>query len=177
MKIFIFCLKIFFRTSLKNFSWVQHGCSRYLEGVFYLQVYVEKRMKVIQHIDQNIFGKNYPPQNWFWGGWQSQWIFNLIWRDVIAIFFHTQIIPEKLTDFFLVYILNKTSYNNGRHGILKLKCHTFQRSTLGQHGLTYEGNELWWYYRIITSIYDIIGQHMLTKCWPSVNLWKVWHLL
>ena len=58
MKIFIFCSKIFFRTSLKNFSWVQHGCSRYLEGVFYLQVYVEKRMKVIRHIDQNIFGKN-----------------------------------------------------------------------------------------------------------------------
>ena len=57
-KICIFCSKFFFRTSLKNFSWVQHGCSRYLKGVFYLQVYVEKRMKVIQHIDQNIFGKN-----------------------------------------------------------------------------------------------------------------------
>ena len=84
MKIFIFYSKFFFRTSLKNFSWVQHGCSRYLEGVFCLQVYVEKRMKVIQHIDQNIFGKNYPPKNWFWGGrgWQCQWIFNLIWRDV-----------------------------------------------------------------------------------------------
>ena len=61
MKIFIFYSKIFFRTSLKNFSWVQHGCSRYLEGMFYLQVYVEKIMKVIQHKDQNIFGKNYPP--------------------------------------------------------------------------------------------------------------------
>ena len=53
-----FLLENFFRTSLKNFSWVQHGCSRYLEGVFYLQVYVEKRMKVIRQIDQNIFGKN-----------------------------------------------------------------------------------------------------------------------
>ena len=57
-EIFIFCSKFFFRTSLANFSWVQYGCSRYLEGVFYLQVYVEKRMKVIHHIDQNIFGKN-----------------------------------------------------------------------------------------------------------------------
>ena len=85
MKIFIFCSKFFFRTPLKFFSWVQHGCSRYLKGVFYLQVYVEKRMKVIQHIDKNIFGKNYPPKNCFWRGWQSQWIFNLIWRDVNRI--------------------------------------------------------------------------------------------
>ena len=36
-----------FLNACKIFSWVQHGCSRYLEGVFYLQVYVEKRMKVI----------------------------------------------------------------------------------------------------------------------------------
>ena len=66
-----FFARFFFGTPLKNFSWVQHGCSRYLEGVFYLQVYVEKRMKVIQHIDQNIFGKN-SPQKLVFGGWQSQ---------------------------------------------------------------------------------------------------------
>ena len=57
LKTLIFRLKFFSNVS-KKFLLAQQVCSRYLEGVFYLPVYAEKRMKVIRHVDQNIF-KNY----------------------------------------------------------------------------------------------------------------------
>ena len=57
-KALVFRLKFFFRTSLKNFLCAQQLCLRYLEGVFNLTNSPEKRMKVIRHIDQNIFKKN-----------------------------------------------------------------------------------------------------------------------
>ena len=37
----------------------------YLEGVFNLPNSLEKRMKVIRHVDQNIFKKKLTPQNLF----------------------------------------------------------------------------------------------------------------
>ena len=38
--------------SLKNFLCTKQICSRYLEGVFYLPLYVEKRMEVISPTTQ-----------------------------------------------------------------------------------------------------------------------------
>ena len=70
MKIFIFCSNIFW-TLLKNFSWVQYGCSRYESHPTHKSKY---------------FWKKLPPQNLFFGGWQFQWLLNLIWRDVYPIF-------------------------------------------------------------------------------------------
>ena len=52
------CLKCFFRTSLRNFLCTQQIYFIYLEGVFNLPNSLEKRMKVIRHVDQNIFKKN-----------------------------------------------------------------------------------------------------------------------
>ena len=44
------------------------------------------------------------------------------------------------------------------------------------HVLTY--NIIYWSYNAVISskFIALIGQHVLTKCWPSVDLWKVWHL-
>ena len=57
-KTLVFRLNFFFRTSIKNFLSAQQLCFRYLEGVFNLPNSPEKRMRVIRHVDENIFKKN-----------------------------------------------------------------------------------------------------------------------
>ena len=86
----------------------------------------------------------------------------------ITIFLHTEKILEKSIDFFLVHILNKSSYNNGRYGILKAEMSYFAKvntwSTFSQQMLTYSIMYQTANVVLVRDFIVYIRQRLLTKC-------------